>query len=164
MTPDTKEWTAKIGTSRIQTIPNVRLLVHVRTVERVGTRPVVVWMDMRGFFVTLRRWNAIVRRVSTEERAKMKLGRTDVNVSRVSTALNELVGILFCSFSTHSFHCVSVMISVKRYGELFFPISVFMKLAAILDFMPLTKETYNFKTTFSNSWYSEKVHTHIEDI
>ena len=98
MTPDTKEWTAKIGTSPIQTIPSVHPLVHVRTVERVGTRPVVVWMDMRGFFVTLRRWNAIVRRVSTEERAKMKLGRTDVNVSRVSTALNELVGILFCSF------------------------------------------------------------------
>ena len=96
--PDTKEWTAKIGTSPIQMIPNAHLLVNVRTVERVGTRPVVVWMDMRAFFVTLRRWNAIVRRVSTEERAKMKLGRTDVNVSRVSSALNELVGILFCSF------------------------------------------------------------------
>ena len=87
MTPDTKEWTAKIGTSRIQTIPNVRLLVRVSSVGLAGTRPVAVWMDMRAFFVTLRRWNAIVRRVSMGEHAKMNLAHTDVNVLMVSTAL-----------------------------------------------------------------------------
>ena len=103
MTPDTKEWTAKIGTSPIPTIPNVHPLVHVRTVELVGTRLVAVWMDIMAFFVTLRQWNAIVRRVSTEEHAKMKLGRTDVNVSRVSTALNELVGICFAHFEPNVF-------------------------------------------------------------
>ena len=86
VTPDTMESTAKIGTSPIQMIPNVHLLVNVRMVERVGTRPVVVWMDMRVFFAMLRQWSALVRRVSMEERAKMSLGRTDVNVLRVSTA------------------------------------------------------------------------------
>ena len=80
MTPDTKEWTAKIGTSRIQTIPNVRLLVRVGTAELVGTRHVAVWMDMKASFVRWKYWSASASLVLMEERAKMSLGHTDVNV------------------------------------------------------------------------------------
>ncbi len=80
VTPDTKEWTARIGKSTIQMIPNVHLLVNVRAVELVGTRPVAVWMDMTASFVNRRYWNASASLVLMEEPAKMKLGRTDVNV------------------------------------------------------------------------------------
>ena len=59
-------------------------------------------------------------------------------------------------FSTQSFHCIFIMISMKQYGEKtnktkLFPWLVSMEVAAI----------YNFKTGSSNAVKSCK---HIEDI
>ena len=53
----------------------------------------------------------------------------------------------------HHHHCVSIMISVKNYGEKtksdFPPWFVSMELVAILHFRELTKVGYNFKTASS---------------
>ena len=45
----------------------------------------------------------------------------------------------FARFSTHSFHCTFIMISMKKYGEKNFPCFVSMEMVAIFDFRALTK-------------------------
>ena len=108
VTPDTKEWTAKIETSLIQTIPNVHLLVRVSSVGPAGTRPVVVWMDTKASFVRRKYWSASASLVSTEEHAEMKSGRTIVTVPKVSYSLfTSLVIIMFSSRRVSIFDCHS---------------------------------------------------------
>ena len=99
-TLDTKEWTARIGTSPIQTIPNVHRLVRVSSVGPVGTRPVAACPDTKVFFARKKYWSASAPLVSTEERAEMKLGRTIVTAQKVSHSLSTCMVITM--FTSHS--------------------------------------------------------------
>ena len=47
--------------------------------------------------------------------------------------------IMFSIFSTNSFYCIVITISVKNSEELFLPYFVSMEIATILDFMALIK-------------------------
>ena len=61
-----------------------------------------------------------------------------------------------CShFATHSFHCIFIIISVKKLSHF-----VSMEIVAILDVLAFTK-VHNFKTASSSAVRSC---THIEDI
>ena len=52
-----------------------------------------------------------------------------------------LVEIFFSHFSTQSFHCIFIMISMKKYGEkkMFPSWLVSLEMADIFDFRALTK-------------------------
>ena len=69
----------------------------------------------------------------------------------------------FAHFSTHSFHCIFIMISMKKYGEkiIFFPAARFRGNGGHIRFKGTLQGTYNFKTATSNA---VKSCTHIEDI
>ena len=64
----------------------------------------------------------------------------------------------FPHFSTHSFHCTFIMISMKKYGEKKFPRFVSMEMAAIFDFRALSE----VHTTAAST--AVKSCTHIADI
>ncbi len=69
-------------------------------------------------------------------------------------------------FSTHSFNCLFIMISMRKYGEkikvIFFPRFVSMKMAAIFDVRALPKVHITLKPLLQMQW--KVAHTCIEDI
>ena len=75
-------------------------------------------------------------------------------------------GCCFTHFSTQSFHCIFIMISMNKYGEntkqFFFPRLVSMEMAAIFDFRALTKVHITSNKTASSN--EVKSCTQIEEI